>query len=86
MNKEDLINEIRECRFGVNESITDIDELWVWINQNYISKEQILNLECLKEEVTKKKRHFNLLKDMEQLEKAVRNQLRKEIKEQINKL
>lgn len=41
MNKQDLINEIRECRFGVNESITDIDELWVWINQNYISKEEI---------------------------------------------
>lgn len=81
MNKQDLINEIRECRFGVNESITDIDELWDWINQNYISKEQILNLECLKEE------EFDIhIFDGHNDILMCRNQLRNEIKKEIKKL
>jgi hypothetical protein len=52
----------------------DFDLMWLWINQNYISKEQILNLECLKEESG----------EFDQFWLA--NQLRKEIKDEIKKL
>jgi hypothetical protein len=85
------------------------EKIFDWINQNYISKQQILNLECLKEEKTytyfsspkmnidvrdittgkithwrkdKKYKHQSILTE----EQILRNQLRKEIIEEIKKL
>lgn len=57
-------------------------EILDWINQNYISKEQILNLECLKEEL------IFPLKDnlMTEFAKNTRNDLKLEIIGEIKKL
>lgn len=54
-----------------------MNEVWNWINQNYISKQQILNLECLKEE-----------KDsiVYEVEVDSKNQLRNQIKSEIEKI
>lgn len=57
-----------------------IERLYDWINQNYISKEEILNLECLKEE---KITTLDIKYDNDNPE--IRNQLREEIKEEITK-
>lgn len=63
-------------------------DTWKWITKHYISKEQILNLECLKEEETVK--HIDVVlfpkQAYENLGKLTRNQLRKKIIEEINKL
>ena len=58
----------------VTSAVTEIEK---FINQNYISKQQILNLECLKEE-----------KDsiVYEVEVDTRNQLRNKIKSEIEKL
>lgn len=61
----------------------DFDLMWLWINQNYISKQQILNLECLKED---KFRSVNQGLGCQNARQEVENQLRKEIKEEIEKL
>jgi hypothetical protein len=57
----------------------DFDLMWLWINQNYISKEEILNLECLKEwEVGEKGGNRD--------EVGIANFVIKQIKEEIKKL
>ena len=67
------------------------EEIYNWINQNYISKEEILNLECLKEE------EFDVLMTLKEVQmkelerfgwskesmKLGANKLRNEIKQQI---
>ena len=64
-------------------------EILDWINQNYIFKQQILNLECLKEE----KHSHDCNKNVPELknlpcdcDNGLRNKLRTEIKEEIKKL
>lgn len=60
-----------------------MNEVWNWINQNYISKEQILNLECLKEEKDREQRGSSIDYNFDV---EIKNQLRNEIIEEINKL
>ena len=72
-------------RKGVETWINATDkQVLQFINQNYISKEQIVNLECLKEE------DINLPMTEDNIDvcrkRGFRNQLRKEIKEEIEKL
>lgn len=85
-----IVDYVHDDLFKTDNCVKSIDEFWNWINQNYISKQQILNLECLKEEIIIDDNKV----DIESLEntwyenddREIRNQLRNEIKKEIEKL
>ena len=77
-----IVGYVHDNLFKTDNCVKSIDEFWNWINQNYISKQQILNLECLKEE----EQDWEKIGYEEACSNESKNQLRKEIKEQINKL
>jgi hypothetical protein len=78
-----IVDYVHDDLFKTDNCVKSIDEFWNWINQNYISKQQILNLECLKEEECPDDKLDN-----EYVTEWYRgrNQLRNEIKEEIKKL
>lgn len=76
----ELIEEFKHfCNQEQDIILVHPKEIFDWINQNYISKQQILNLECLKEEKITK----NIF-SITQLES--RNKIRNQIKNEIKKL
>jgi hypothetical protein len=76
-----IVDYVHDDLFKTDNCVKSIDEFWDWINQNYISKEGILNLECLKEEEPDE---FDDFIGTDRIE--TKNKLRKEIKEEIKKL
>lgn len=76
-----IVDYVHDDLFKTDNCVKSIDEFWNWINQNYISKEQILNLECLVDEIPTMSEP-----EIEVDNKEIRNKLRNEIKDEIKKL
>jgi hypothetical protein len=80
------MNKIREAKvehIGILDKDNVLYYSQEYINQNYILKEEILGLECLKEE---KEWTLTKFKNLMAGDRVIRNQLRNEIKEAINNL
>jgi len=93
-----IVDYVHDDLFKTDNCVKSIDEFWNWINQNYISKDEILGLEGFKEEVidentTKQAIDIEKINEgnvsareiLEDIGKSFnqRNSLRREIKQQI---